>query len=248
MNPWIIRPRPNPQATLRLICFPYAGAGASTFRTWPAGLPGDVEVLAIELPGRESRFREKPLDRIGPLVTSLVAALEGELSTPFAIYGHSMGALLGFSVACELRRMSRREPVHLFASGRRAPQLPDASPMHQLPRRDLLDRLRRLGGVPDAVLENDELMEVFLPILRADIAVSEAEMVVPATPLGCPITALGGATDPRASLTELQAWSAQTSAAFECEIFPGGHFFLQSERAALLDSLSRRLARIKAVA
>jgi medium-chain acyl-[acyl-carrier-protein] hydrolase len=247
MNPWIIRPRPNPRATLHLVCFPYAGAGASTFRTWPDRLADHVEVLAVELPGRESRFKEPPFDQLGPLVAAVTDALASELPGPFAIYGHSMGALLGFSVVHELRRRSRREPVHLFVSGRRAPQLPDALPMHQLSRRDLLDRLRLLGGVPDAVLRNTELMDIFLPILRADIAVSEAKTVVPDAPLGCPITALGGVADPRASLDELQAWSSQTTAAFDCEMFPGGHFFIHTASGPVLDLLSRRLAGTGAV-
>jgi medium-chain acyl-[acyl-carrier-protein] hydrolase len=247
MNPWIVRPRPNPRAALRLVCFPYAGAGASVFRTWPSSLPGHVEVLAVELPGRESRFTEPPFDQLGPLVTAVTDAVAGELSDRFAIFGHSMGALLGFSFAHELRRRLRREPVHLFVSGRRAPQLPDLLPMHQLSKRDLLDRLRLLGGVPDAVLQETKLMEIFLPILRADIAVSEAGDMAPDAPLGCPITALGGVADPRANMDELRAWSVQTTAPFDCEMFPGGHFFIQSARDAVLDSLSRRLAGIAAV-
>lgn len=247
MNPWIVRPRPNPQATLRLVCFPYAGGGASAFRTWPDSLPGHVEVLAIELPGRESRFKERPFDELDPLLAAVTDAVAGELSSRFAIFGHSMGALLGFAFAHALRRRARREPVHLFVSGRRAPQLPDLLPMHQLSKRDLLDRLRLLGGVPDAVLRESALMEIFLPILRADIAVSEGKTMAPEAPLGCPITALGGVTDPRASMDELRAWSSQTTAAFECEMFPGGHFFIQSARGAVLDLLSRRMSEIDAV-
>jgi medium-chain acyl-[acyl-carrier-protein] hydrolase len=246
MNPWIVRPRPNPQATLRLVCFPYAGAGASTFRTWPDRLPEHVEVLAIELPGRESRFKERPFDKPAPLLAAVTDAVAGELSGRFAIFGHSMGALLAFGFAHELRRRSRREPVHLFVSGRRAPQLPDLLPMHQLSKPDLLDRLRLLGGVPDAVLRQSAVMEIFLPILRADIAVSEGEAMAAEAPLGCPITALGGVTDPRASADELRAWSSQTTAAFECEMFPGGHFFIQSAGGAVLDLLSRRLAEVAA--
>jgi medium-chain acyl-[acyl-carrier-protein] hydrolase len=176
-------------------------------------------------------------------VTSIVDALESELTGRFAIYGHSMGAMLGFSVAHEMRRRSRREPAHLFVSGRRAPQLRHASPMHHLADRELVEALRRLGGIPEAVLYS-ELMEVFLPVLRADIAVSEAETAVPKVPLACPITALGGLADPRANRDELDAWHVHTSGAFDCEIFPGAHFFIQTERAAVLGSLARRLARL----
>ena len=174
ITPWLVCPRPNPRAALRLLCFPYAGGGAQIFRTWPAALPPDVELLAVELPGRGTRFSERPFEQLPPLIDALTDALGPALQAPFAIYGHSMGAVVGFSFARELRRRSLREPVHLFMSGRRAPQLPEPTPMHQLPAPQFLDRLRRLGGIPDALFQEPELMEVFLPILRADVAVAES--------------------------------------------------------------------------
>ena len=246
MTPWLVRPRPNPRAALRLLCFPFAGGGASVFRTWPAALPADIELLAVELPGRETRFRERPFQRLAPLIATLTDAVAPHLQAPFAIYGHSLGALIGFSFARELRRRSLAGPMHLFVSGRRAPQLPERSPMHQLPEPQFLDQLRRLGGIPDALFQQPDIMEVFLPILRADITVAETEPPSPEPPLACPITALGGLTDDKARIEELDAWQAQTSAAFEREIFPGGHFFLQSARTAFLASLSRRLTHLTA--
>ncbi len=246
MTPWLVRPLPNPRAALRLLCFPYAGGGASVFRTWPAALPADIELLAVELPGRETRFRERPFQRLSPLVAALTDAVAPHLQAPFAIYGHSLGALVGFGFARELRRRSLAGPVHLFVSGRRAPQLPERSPMHHLPEPQFLDQLRRLGGIPDALFQQPDIMEVFSPILRADITVAEAEPMEPEPPLACPITALGGLTDDKARLEELDAWQAQTSAAFERETFPGGHFFIQSARTAFLASLSRRLAHLTA--
>lgn len=245
-KPWIVRPRPNPRAALRLLCFPFAGGGTSVFRTWPDALPANVELLAVELPGRDTRFKEQPVAQLAPLVTALAGAVTPLLQAPFAIYGHSLGALLGFGLARELRRRSFRPPMHLFVSGRRAPQLREPSPMYNLPDPEFLAALRRLGGIPDAVFQATELMAVYLPILRADITLSEAEVVAPEEPLACPITALGGLTDERASIDELDAWRVQTSAGFERETFPGGHFFLQSERTAFLGSLSRRLARLTA--
>jgi len=246
VTPWIVRRRPNPRAALRLLCFPYAGGGASIFRTWPDALPADVELLAVELPGRGTRAKERPFQQLAPLIASLADAVATLLQAPFAIYGHSYGALLGFSLARELRRRSCREPEHLFVSGRRAPQLLEPSPMRQLSDPQFLARLRCLGGIPDAVFDEPGLMGYYLPILRADVAVNETATPAPEAPLACPITALGGLSDDRASAGELDAWQAQTSAAFERELFPGGHFFLQSERTALLGSLSRRLSRITA--
>lgn len=246
VTPWIVRRRSHPRSALRLLCFPYAGGGTSIFRTWPDALPADVELWGVELPGRETRVKERPFQQLAPLISSLADAVATHLQAPFAIYGHSFGAFLGFSFARELRRRSLGAPVHLFVSGRRAPQLPEPSPMCQLPDPQLLARLRRLGGIPDAVFDEPELMAYFLPILRADITVNESSSPAEEAPLPCPITALGGLTDDRASAGELDAWQAQTSAAFEREIFPGGHFFLQTERTAFLGSLSRRLSRITA--
>ena len=246
MKPWIIRPRPNPKAVLRLLCFPYAGAGASAFRTWPDALPANIEVFAIELPGRDTRAKERPLEQMSGLIRSLADAIDPLLKAPFAIYGHSLGATIGFSFARELRRRSRTGPAHLFVSGRRAPQLPEPSPMYQLSDSQLIARLRRLGGIPDAVLADAELVAYFLPILRADIALIEAESYADEPPLACPITAFGGVTDEKATIEELDAWRDQTSAEFEREMFPGGHFFIQSARSAFLGSLSQQLARVTA--
>lgn len=216
------------------------------FRTWPKALPDDVELLAIELPGRETRLKDKPFQQLAPLVAALTDAVAPQLQAPFAIYGHSLGALIGLSFARELRRRSLGGPVHLFVSGRRAPQLREPSPSYHLPEPQFLARLRQLGGIPEAVLREPELMAIFLPILRADFTVSEADLDGPDEPLDCPITALGGLTDEKATIDELDAWRAQTSAAFERETFPGGHFFLQSAREAFLGSLSQRLSRITA--
>jgi len=244
-NRWIVRPRRNPQAALRLICFPYAGGGASVFRTWPDALPGDIEVLAVALPGREGRFREPLFDRLAPLVTSLADAIGAQLDAPFAIYGHSLGSLIGFAFARELRRRGFCSPVHLFVSGRRAPQILDRDQAHKLPDAEFCAWLRGLGGMPDELFAEPELMALFLPILRADVAVNDVAIEHEA-PLSCPITAMGGVDDERVTPESLDAWQAQTAATFEREMFPGGHFFIQSARAQFLGSLGRRLARVTA--
>jgi medium-chain acyl-[acyl-carrier-protein] hydrolase len=241
---WIVRPRPDPGAALRLVCFSYAGAGSSAFRQWPAALPGDVELLAIELPGREARIREPRFERLAPLVAALTDAAAPRIDPPFAIYGHSLGALVGFGFACELRRRGLPGPCHLFVSGRRAPQLPEPSSLATLPDRELLAALRRLGGVPDIVFADPDLVAWYLPIIRADVRISELEVIADDAPLACPITAFGGLSDERARPAEITAWRSQTSAAFDHELFPGGHFFIQTERDGFLGSLARRLSRI----
>ena len=245
---WLVRPRPNPRAALRLVCFPYAGGSATVFRTWPDALPPEVELLAIALPGRDARAREPLFDRLTPLVTGLADAIGPQLRAPFAIFGHSFGAMVGFGFARELQRRSLGQPVHLFASGRRAPQLAERVPLHRLPDPELLAELRRLGGTPEEVFDVPELVDYFLPIVRADIAVSETETIGIDAPLSCPITAMGGVGDDRVSVDELEAWRAQTTGPFEREMYPGGHFFRHSHRDQVLDSVSRRLTRAIAAA
>jgi medium-chain acyl-[acyl-carrier-protein] hydrolase len=241
---WIVRPRPNPRAALRLVCFPYAGAGSSAFRQWPAALSEDVELLAIELPGRETRIREPRFERLAPLVAALTHAVAPRLDPPFAIYGHSLGSLVGLGFARELGRRGVPGPCHLFVSGRRAPQLPERSSLATLPDRELLAALRRLGGVPDVVFADPNLVAWYLPIIRADVRISDLEVIADDAPLACPITAFGGLTDNLATPAEIRSWRSQTSAAFDHEIFTGGHFFIQTERDRFLGSLARRLSRI----
>src|ERR1051325_4684435 len=169
---WIFRPRPNPYAELRLVCFPWAGGSASVFRTWPDELPAEVELLAIAMPGRDARVREPMFDRVTPMITALPAAIGPRAEPPFAIYGHSYGALAGFGFARELARRGLDAPVAFFASSRRAPQLSAPNPLRELPDTEFLDEIYRIGGIPDAVFNSPELMKYLLPILRTDITAS----------------------------------------------------------------------------
>lgn len=241
---WVICTKPNPQANLRLFCFPYAGGGALSFRTWPNGLSTTIEVCAVELPGRGTRMRLAPFTQLEPLVEALAQALLPNLNKPFALFGHSMGGLVSFELARLIRRKYGLLPVHLFVSGRRAPQVPDLDPpIHALPEPAFLDELRRYNGTPEAVLENKELMQLLLPILRADFAVLETYVYTTEPPLGCPITAFGGLQDCKVSCDHLEAWRNQTSASFSLQMLPGDHFFLNSAQALLLQSLTQHLTR-----
>ncbi|KYF72840.1 gramicidin dehydrogenase [Sorangium cellulosum] len=235
---WVGCPRPNPASRLRLFCFPYAGGGASVYSAWWRELPAHTELCAIKLPGREARLGEPPFERLTPLVQALATALDGWLAKPFAFYGHSLGALVSFELARELRRRGAPLPRHLFVSARRAPHLPIAAPLHGLSDDDFLAWLRRMGGTPEEVLRDPDLLALFLPVLRADVAVNEAEPFVPGPPLDCPMSAFGGADDERASPAEMEAWREHTRGPFRTEVFPGGHFFLRTARAPLLRSIS----------
>ena len=240
---WIARARPHPAARLRLFCFPPAGGGDALFRAWWQGLPADVEVCGIQLPGRDLRRREPPITRITPLVQALADALGPELARPYALFGHSTGARVAFELARERRRRDQPGPAVLVVSGRPAPHCPERDPMHALAAEPLIARLRRLGGTPEAVLREPELMAMFLPIVRADLEVNEVEAHRPEPPLGCPIVAFGGAHDERCRRDELAAWREHTRGAFTLELFPGGHFFVQTAGQALLAALGRALDR-----
>ena len=239
---WIACRKPNPQARLRLFCFPYAGSGAAIFRTWSEGLPSDVEVCPVQFPGRGTRLMETPFTQISPPVEALAQALAPLLGKPFAFFGHSLGALVGFELARQLRRQSGVQPVRLFVSADRAPQIPHRGrPIHALPEEEFLGELRRLNGIPKKVLEDVELMQIMIPVLRADFAVYETYAYSFEPPLNCPISTFGGLQDDRVSRGDLEAWRDQTSVSFSLRMFPGDHFFLHAAQPLLLQVLSQEL-------
>jgi medium-chain acyl-[acyl-carrier-protein] hydrolase len=236
---WFTFPRPNPHASLRLFCFPYAGGRASVFRLWPDNLPSNVEVCAIELPARGRRMKEPPITRLLPLAQSIAHSLTLCLDKPFVFFGHSMGALLSFEVARQLRRGCGQQPLQLFVSGRRAPQVPDKDPpTNRLPESDFVAELRRLNGTPKEVLEHTELLQFMLPILRADFEVNETYEYAPEQPFSFPVTACGGLQDSEVSRQDLEAWREQTHASFVLRMFPGDHFFLNAYQPLFLRTLS----------
>ncbi len=235
-NPWIVRPRRNSPANLRMFCFPYAGAGASAYRTWPAAMRADVELCLVQAPGREGRFTEKPFTRVADLVPAAVDGLAPLLTVPFVFFGHSLGALVSFEIALELRRRGLPMPLHLFVSGHRAPHLPNPNPpLRHLPDTQFVDELcRRYNGIPQAVLDNPELLELMLPCLRADFNTFETYEFTDAVPIACGISAFGGRQDPRVSEAELAGWRDRTAGDFTLTMFDGNHFYLQEHRDALL--------------
>jgi medium-chain acyl-[acyl-carrier-protein] hydrolase len=241
--PWLACHRPNPRAALRLFCFPYAGGGAPIYRNWVERLPPEVEVCPVQLPGRGGRLREKPFSRMAPLAEALAAELRAYLDKPFAFFGHSMGAIIGFEVARVLRREGAPRPRYLFASGRAAPQIPRPDPpTYELPEAEFIEELRRLNGTPAEVLEHPELMQVMLPLVRADFELIQTYDYTPGPPLDCPISAAGGLEDEGVSREQLEAWREQTAASFTLRMYPGDHFFIHSAQPQLLRMLAQELA------
>lgn len=241
-NAWLHNYKPGQQARLRLFCWPYAGGGASIFRLWPQRLSPLVEVIPIQLPGRESHLFQDPIPDLNILLDELTRVLVPYLDKPFAFFGHSMGALISFELARSLRARGLPEPHQLCVAAHRAPQLPNRfAPVHQLPRAAFLRTLHRLAGTPGELLENSEAMDIFLPVLRADFALCEQYAYAPQDPLRAPISVLGGLDDDRVLRSELEAWREQTQGSFSLQMFPGNHFFLQSSEAQVLSIVSQLL-------
>jgi medium-chain acyl-[acyl-carrier-protein] hydrolase len=227
-----------------LVCLPFAGGGAGVFIPWAKALPEEIEVWAVRLPGRESRWKEPPATSIAAIAAELAAELAPCLAdVPFAVFGHSVGSLIAFELLREFRRRGSSLPRLFIAAGRGAPQSPmRTEPIHALPEDRFLAAVAgRYQGIPKIVLEDRELLQLYLPPLRADMAANETYRYVEEAPLGVPIVAMGGLDDHTVLFEDLAAWRLQTSAAFELEMYPGGHFFLQEQRAQVLAALRRRL-------
>jgi medium-chain acyl-[acyl-carrier-protein] hydrolase len=227
---------------LRLFCFPYAGGAASVFSAWPGDVPGDVEVCPIQLPGRQGRLEEPPFTRMEPLVKALAQAIQPYLDKSFAFFGHSLGTKISFELARYLRAQGASMPVHLFFSGSNAPQIINSDPaIHILPDAEFVETLRHFNGTPEALLQNEELLQLFLPLLRADIALHETYRYVPGEPFDCPVSVFGGLEDDEVSRENLEAWRVHTRGAFTLRMLPGDHFFLRSAHALLLEDVSHDL-------
>jgi len=231
---------PNTEPTVRLFCLPHAGAGASTYRPWAALLPGGVTLTPLQPPGREERLSEPPFTNIRETARSLVSMVMRQADRPFFLFGHSMGALIAFELAHELRRLGLPEPGGLLLSGRQPPHRPGLrEPLHQLPDDLFVERLRDMGGTPPEVFEYAELLELLLPTLRADFEACDTYRPIARPPLDLPIHAFGGRDDVNVPPDELIEWNRHTTGPVSVTIFPGGHFYVLERRAELAAAVVR---------
>lgn len=209
---------------IQLFCLPHSGAGASAYRDWPELLAPDIEAVPVQLPGRENRYREAALHSVSELIAELRGPLARRAGRDFALFGHSMGALLCYELAHVLSALGK-PPRHLFVSGLGAPHLPSEGPrLHELPDDELLAVVTDLGGTSPEVLAHPELVQLLLPLFRADLKVWET-YVPHRGSVQVSITAMGGRHDRSVSLDRLGAWSSLTSGDFHLEVFDGGHFY-----------------------
>lgn len=235
---WITCPKTNIEAKLRLFCLPYAGGSATVFRTWTDDLPKNIELCPIEIPGRGRQIKSPPYTEIQPLVREIATNIIPYLDKPYAFFGYSMGGLISFELIRLLRSEYNFQPLHLFVAARPAPQLPSENPpISKLSDRDFLDSISRLNGTPKEVLENAELMRLFLPIIRADFALIDSYVYDPQPALDCPIYTFGGLQDRGVSYNHLAAWQEQTTADFSLQMMDGDHFFINTAKTTLLNSV-----------
>lgn len=226
---WISPAPSGAESRLRLFCFAHAGGGSAFFRPWRERVSSDVEVCPVVLPGRESRIRETPRTRMGPLVAELVEGLRPHLDRPYAFFGHSLGSVVAYEAARALRRQGDPGPQALIVSGRRAPHAPGRRPpVSGLGDEEFMAEMVRLGGTPPEVARQREMVRLFLPFLRADFELNETYRPQPGGPaLTCPVYAFGGDRDPLADPQEVGGWREVTSGHFRLRVFPGDHFYLK---------------------
>lgn len=224
---------------------PHAGGGAAAYRGWRARLPADVELVLLHLPGREARLAEPPLGGMDELVAHLASEMASHAQAPYAIFGHSFGALVAYELARRLPQQGAAPPARLFVSAHRPPGAPDPrGALHTWPPERLVEELVRLGGTPREVLEHPELVALLLPAFRADLSAVATWRPAPEPRLACGITAFGGTHDPLAGELELRGWRALAADDdFRLQLFDGGHFYLHAEptAAGFLQALAAEL-------
>jgi medium-chain acyl-[acyl-carrier-protein] hydrolase len=227
------------EASVRLLCLPHAGAGASVYRAWGRGLPTSISACPVQPPGREKRHSEPPLTSVREVARQLAPEIIATVRRPYAIFGHSTGALCAFEVSREIRRLGGPLPVHLFVAGRRAPSIPmPRTELVGLSADELAKALRRLGGTPENVLESPAMLQLLQPLLAADFQVNEVYDYRAEPRLPIPVTAFASTTDHFATPDEVACWRDETDSRYTRLVLEGGHFAIFDNAAAVLGQIA----------
>jgi surfactin synthase thioesterase subunit len=223
----------------RIVAFPWCGAGASVYRRLAASLSDRIDLVAVQLPGREDRYAERRLLRMDDIVHDVIGDIIPLLDRPVTLFGHSMGALVAYEVALALREHTGQEPTSLIVSGHGAPQCgrPGNHCWHAVDDETFVSNLRTLGGTPGALLDDPSTLRAYIPTLRADYEVVETYRPRPARPLTCPVLACAGGKDKEVSPETIHAWMRYTTGPCEIHWFSGDHFYLCSQPRTLVHRL-----------
>ncbi|MEU0303043.1 alpha/beta fold hydrolase [Streptomyces sp. NPDC006175] len=221
--------------SVRLVCLPHAGGSAAFYRPMSAALSPDVSTFAVQYPGRQDRIREPCVESIPELADAIFDALAPLAGESLALFGHSMGATLAFELAVRMEKRLGRSPSALFLSGRRAPAhfRAEADFVHTRDDAGIVAELAALSGTAPELLENQEILDMVLPMLRSDYRAIETHRGGVDDVVSCPVTVLTGESDDRVSVQEAAGWAAHTRGDFALETFSGGHFFLDDHRDAV---------------
>ncbi|MFI2206598.1 thioesterase II family protein [Streptomyces sp. NPDC020192] len=238
---WIRQYRTASPGSPRLVCFPHAGGSASFYFPMATGLSPDIDVLAVQYPGRQERRHEQPIQDIRRLADRVTEALAPWRDEPLHLFGHSMGAVVAYEVALRLRESTGSDPAALYVSGRRGPATRRTETVHLRDDEGLVRELKSLAGTDAALLADDDLLAMILPALRADYRAIETYEHRPAAPLSCPVTVLVGDSDPKVTLAEAEAWRQHTAGDVDLRVFHGGHFYLTAHQADVLKLLRDRI-------
>jgi medium-chain acyl-[acyl-carrier-protein] hydrolase len=226
-------------ASVRLLCLPHAGAGASVYRAWGRGLPSSIAACPVQLPGREKRWSERPMTSVQEIARQLAPVIITAVRPPYALFGHSTGALCAFETSREIRRLDAPLPVHLFVAGRRGPSIPTArTQLADLPVDELSGLLRRLGGTPEHVLQNPDLLSLLQPLLAADFQVNEVYKYRAEPRLPIPITAFASTRDHLARAGDVAGWRDETGAGYAQFVLEGNHFAIFDHAPAVLEQIA----------
>jgi len=242
---WIRRFHPSDEAATQLLCLSHAGGSASYFFGVSKALSPEIDVLAVQYPGRQDRHREPCLRSIQDLADGLVAAIEPLTGKPITLFGHSLGATLGFEVALRLEQQGV-VPAALFASGRPAPSRSRHERTHELDDTRLIAAVKALGGTESVLLEDPDVLQMVLPAIRGDYVAAETYTYQPGPRLSCPVHVLVSDADPKVTLEEAQAWREHTGGDFSLDVFPGGHFYLNEQVPEILSRIRRHVRAITA--
>lgn len=244
-SPWFVRSKGGGNKGLRLCCFPYAGGNTQIFNGWQQELGSDVEVVAIELPGRGRRFGEIAISSLDRMSDQLVEEIRHLEDMPLAFFGHSNGALIAFDVARKMQARGMKGPQLLMLSAKKPPHLLSENKMHLLPDDALISELRTYNATPEEVLNTPELMEIFLPVLRADFALSETYHHDNDYRYSGRMLVFGGDSDRNIGKEDLFGWSEYATGDAPVRLFTGGHFFIHSNRRELLRVVRLELAALQ---